>query len=90
MTRQEWRDLTNEQLLAMVDDYIHQLHMEARPTISAANRLSTAQVPLKQLVAYLYRSHDLQWSTILTQLGYPAQIRQHHGKIKQQSMQKAQ
>lgn len=68
--------MTDQQLLTMVDDYIHQLNMTPRPTITAANRRSTEEYPLKQLIAYLYRSHDLQWSAILTRLVYPAQVRQ--------------
>lgn len=81
MTRREWRDLNEDELIQLVDEYIHALDMTTRPSISVANRRSNDEVPLKQLVSYLYRTHALQWSDILTRLGYPAQKRRPKRKL---------
>ncbi|WP_054677267.1 hypothetical protein [Lacticaseibacillus sharpeae] len=75
MTRREWQSMTQHELLTVVDSYIKELDMAAKPSMTAANRRSTDEIPLKQLIAYMYRKHNMQWSTILLTLGYPAQVR---------------
>ncbi len=80
MTKLQWHQMTNNELLATVDRYIHELDMAEKPTMTAVNRRSTDEIPLKQLVAFLYRSRGLQWSEILIKLGYPAQVRTRHIK----------